>query len=272
MFRRARRSAAAAFVVALMTLWYSATFSGIWAQCWSGEGVATIGRTDRGYVTADGIHHVTYKIPDGWGTNLRARIQDAVNQWNSKTSTTKVVFEEYDPEIGPYPDMPPSIQFDTLSAAELSCGRYSGGDNQRIYLHPNWLTAAANQTVASENLAQVVAHEMGHPLNLDHSDTDGRIMKVPSYASCTTTAMNSFPGTTVQDADANAAVPCIAQARSGVGVFSGNENENDLDYYEEDCWNLYRIYWGWEYVGNGQFEAVVYATVLIDSGCGPPPI
>jgi hypothetical protein len=234
------------------------------AQCW-GEPTAAVARTTAGYVTGDGIRHVTYVIPSAWGSELTAAIQAAMTEWNSKTSTTKVTFEPFQQGY-PSENSIASFEFN-LGGTETSCARYVAGDSQELRLHVNLAVAAPQY---SGQVKQAVAHELGHMMNIDDSGTAGLVMKPPSYPDCTNTWIPTFPTAGVQQDDADLAPGCINQiVQQGFSYNGGQQTTTEWPVCE--CWQWVRYTYGYLSNGQGGYTLVVLDRTVLDEGCGTPP-
>jgi hypothetical protein len=234
------------------------------AQCW-GEASAAVARTNGGYVTGDGIRHVTYSIPSGWGSEIRAAIEAAVNDWNSKTSTTKVQFEPFQPGF-PNANSAASFQFE-MGGTGMNCGGYVAGDGQRLRLHSNLISAAGQY---SGQVAQVIGHELGHTMNLGESTDVGSIMTVPGYVDCNSNAISSFPGTSPSQNDANNAAGCINQIVQQGAQYNGGE-QSTTEWPLCECWEYVRYIYAYVANGQGGYSLYVLDRIVLDSGCGTPP-
>jgi hypothetical protein len=237
----------------------------------------------KGWVDTEGVRHISYRIPDGWGAaqegkvNVKAIIEEAAAQWNAHSGTTKVRFESYDPQKQPEPD----IEFAFLGSGATSCAGYEPsetGGKHWIRVNLNFFDAPSS---LGEKVKRPIGHEFGHALDLDESNQADSIMKVPAYVNCNHTAIETFPDSQVTAGDAAIARDCINAITKRDSPFNGDEEQDykDLEYSCEcnSCWVLYDVDMGYMYVENangdgGYYEAVEIDRYVWDEGCGPPPV
>lgn len=159
---------------------------------------------------ADGKIHVTYSFnnPNISATAKKA-IENAFAQWNNKSGTTRVIFEQAAP--GASGDI--EFKFSSNINETGGCAGYSPTTG-RVYYSPEWETRAANSESAG---ATVMAHELGHFLGLDEAGTNPgtpTIMNNPVVVPGVNTCINgTVPTTTVQDSDAVKSSTCTAALR-----------------------------------------------------------
>lgn len=159
---------------------------------------------------ADGKIHVTYSFNDpNISDASKNAILNSLGQWNSFSSTTKVVFEAASP--GSIADL--EFKASTNDDDTQGCAGYDPNTG-RVYYSPAWEQRSAN---SESDGATVIAHELGHYLGLEEAGpnpANATIMNNPVVTPGVTTCENAtVPTTTVQASDASKSATCIAAVR-----------------------------------------------------------
>jgi hypothetical protein len=207
---------------------------------------------------------------------IKRTINNAIAQWNAKTSTTNVRFTT---------DGAPDINF--INAGQNNtCSSYASGNDgiQQIrissfLIDAMTVTAENTQAVVTARIAKAmwpIAHELGHTFDLGESSDASSIMKVPSYVQCNGNSIDTFSDSkSVTQADADAAKACVAAIVPRDEIFG----DDGSDYYHDtvpdcecSCWTEYEVVVGYRYAdAPGGYVTVELYRYEIDHGCGPPP-
>jgi len=159
---------------------------------------------------ADGKIHVTYSFNNSnISATAKKAIENAIAQWNNKSGTTGVVFEQAPQGSSGDIEFKPSTNVSETGG----CAGYKPSTG-RVYYSPDWETRAAN---SESRGATVIAHELGHYLGLDEAGTNPStptIMNNPVVVPGTNACIDGTVSTpTVQDSDAVKSSTCITAAR-----------------------------------------------------------
>jgi hypothetical protein len=157
----------------------------------------------------DGKIHVTYSFSEPNVPNTsKAAIENAIGQWNTKSSSTGVIFDPA--PAGSFAD----LEFKRSDNPDDTggCAAYRPA-SARVFYGADWETRAANTAAG----ATVIAHELGHYLGLNEAGTNPpnpTIMNNPVVIPGQNTCLNgTVPTTTVQASDATKSGSCLAAAR-----------------------------------------------------------
>lgn len=206
----------------------------------------------------DGKIHVTYSFSEASvPSNSKLAIENALAQWNNKSSSTGVFFDPA--PAGSSGD----LEFKRSDNPDDNggCAQYKPA-TARVYYGTDWETRAASLTAG----AFVMAHEIGHYLGLDEAGvnpTNATVMNnLQAFPNASVACQSgTAPTTTVQPADATKSGSCLAAARptptpapspspspvaQGPG-FCINSCPNNGRYYQEpypDCTCTYDRQYG----------------------------
>lgn len=167
---------------------------------------------------SNGIIHVTYRFVDASGNattppaHVLSAVEAAIQQWNNRTSTTRVVIEPAQPNAIPTLEFMPSQDPEKTGL----CAGYDP-ELDRVHYNSGFEQRAQNST---NDGATVIAHEIGHFLGLEEAGTSpsqATIMNNPVVGPNTTCPSATVPTNTVQTGDASNAFQCVNAAQTANG-------------------------------------------------------
>ena len=188
-----------------------------------------------------GLLHITYQFVDEYGNaaqptqSVRDAFLAAINDWNSKSGTTRVVFEPAPPGTAG------DIQFTPNPNLSDPCAAYSP-TTERIYYNPSGFTEAAE--ARPYYAAGVIAHELGHFLGLYEAGVDPAtptIMNNPVVHPGDRCKDLFVPTIYVQGNDASRVNSCVAQARQQHTVTPTYDYYEYNYAYSPSCYNYYQV-------------------------------
>jgi hypothetical protein len=204
----------------------------------------------------DGKIHVKYGyFGDGEPVNnpggqLAKAFSDAFAEWNSKSDTTKIVFELAGPNERP--QIPINLTSDSTSNGR--CIAMNPGSGFLNY-SPDFVSLAN----AKEDLAAAAAkHELIHFLGVDDIPYSAGAISIASQnaGTCTSPVIRT---STIQAGDASKAGECTLAARNALPPSGGGGGPDYVAtaytpcYQLWDAYDVYSVYWNdgwhWEYVG-----------------------
>lgn len=154
---------------------------------------------------ANGNIHITVNYAGGSTVPdpaIKSAMQAAIAEWNSFSSTTKIVFDLNQPPN--IPDLEFAWTDDT--AKNGGCGKFDPATS-RIYHGPGLEARLAS--LGSSEVQVVLKHEIGHFLGLGHTTSPPTIMNQPAFGDCTNaTTSDKF----VDSNDAAQVFNCISNA------------------------------------------------------------
>lgn len=201
-------------------------------------------------------------------------LQAAAADWNRFTSTTKIQISVV--TSGDY-DITASVNTSYVTAAGGFCAVASGpGGNVYVEQYFDDLGAHPNSIFASNSLTQiqvqttVLAHELGHVLNLAQAPNETSIMEgAHGGTNCPDAVQNHMPSTLrVQSGDAPAAQNCANKGQEVVDQWDNGWGESDP---KEECWDVYWVRYTFTMYDDGLWHLTSTDRAYLYTTCGPPP-
>lgn len=183
--------------------------------------------------------HITYQFVDESSNSsaptqaVRAAFESAINDWNSKSGTTGVVFEPAPP--GNAGD----LQFMPEANSSDPCASYSPVTDRVYYNASGFQEAAQARPVFA---AEVIKHELGHFLGLYEGGVDPSppsVMNNPVVNPGDRCVDLFVPTLYVQQNDATKVAECVSQARQQHTVAPSYQYQ---EYnYGASCYYYYEV-------------------------------